>query len=93
MGPKPYLPELTCSIKICHLFSQEEEVKVQQEEEEVKEIVAEVASLPPPDPRFGMLRSLGEEQASQLQWTAWVERSRITELSYLPGDARCSGTC
>lgn len=49
------------------IFSQEEEVKVQQEEEEVQELVAEVASLPPPDPRFGMLRTLGEEQASQLQ--------------------------
>ena len=42
---------------------QEEEVKVQQEEEEVQELVQEVAVLPPPDPRWGLLKTLGEQQA------------------------------
>lgn len=42
---------------------QEEEVKVAQEEEEVQDLVQEVQSLPPPDPRWAQLRTLGEEQA------------------------------
>eukprot|EP00438_Fugacium_kawagutii_P001874 Skav216337 [mRNA] locus=scaffold3350:366652:371473:+ [translate_table: standard] len=41
----------------------EEEVKVQQEEAEVQDLVQEVQSLPPPDPRWRQLRTLGEEQA------------------------------
>ena len=42
-------------------------MKVQQEEEEVQELVQEVQSLPPPDPRFSLLRTLGEEQVVNLR--------------------------
>ena len=38
-------------------------MKVKQEEAEIKVLSKEVESLPPPDPRVTMLRTLGEEQA------------------------------
>ena len=61
--PKSLCRPLETIFQQTRLSVQEEEVKVQQEEEEVHELVQEVAALPPPDPRWGLLKTLGEEQA------------------------------
>lgn len=58
----------------------EEEVKVQQEEEEVHELVQEVAALPPPDPRWGLLKTLGEEQV-ELMKKSKISQEKITKIS------------
>lgn len=58
----------------------EEEVKVQQEEEEVHELVQEVAALPPPDPRWGLLKTLGEEQV-ELMKKSKISQEKITKIT------------
>lgn len=58
----------------------EEEVKVQQEEEEVQELVQEVAVLPPPDPRWGLLKTLGEQQV-ELMKKSKISQEKITKIT------------
>lgn len=58
---------------------EEQTAAAEQEKAEVTELVQEKASLPPPDPRSGLLRRLAEEQAELMKQTK-VYKEKVLQI-------------
>ena len=78
-GQDDRLHRLSLVVILVRWQVEEQTAAAEQEKAEVTELVQEKASLPPPDPRSGLLRRLAEEQVELMKQTK-VYKEKVLQI-------------